>query len=251
MSKTFIILAAGMGVRADSKSLNCPKVLLKATNGQSLLVNILEKIRQSHPAGTPVRVVAGFLHQQVVEEVNAYCALNPLARIDVVYNEIYERGVITSLYRGIRDVNSDVVILNGDTYYPDGLFSNLTGMMRSSLLVLPPDDQPDSVRVLTAGNWIAQVGKRLPVSQYISTGCLFLNRRYTRLTEGLLLDLIERDAFAGMIWHNLINLLIQKGKKIAFKLIDTGKIFEIDTKEDYQSFLQDMPNNTNESQGIF
>lgn len=242
MSKTFIILAAGMGVRADSKTLNCPKVLLKAGNGQSLLVNILDRIRASQPVGTAVRVVAGFLHEQVDDEVNTYRGLYPQARIDVVYNEIYERGVITSLYRGMRDVNSSVVILNGDTYYPDGLFSSLVGMKRSSLLVLPTDDQPDSVRVLSANGWIVQVAKRLPESQFISTGCLFLNRRHSRLTEALLLDLIERDAFTGMIWHNLINLLIQNGEKIALKLIDTGKIFEIDTKEDYQSFLQDVPN---------
>jgi len=243
MSKTFIILAAGMGVRADSKTLNCPKVLLKAGNGQSLLVNILDRIRESQPIRTPVRVVAGFLHEQVDDEVNTYRGLYPQARIDVVYNEIYERGVITSLYRGMRDVNSSVVILNGDTYYPDELFSSLVGMRRSSLLVLPTDDQPDSVRVVSANGWIVQVAKRLPDSQFISTGCLFLNRRHTRLAEELLLDLIERDAFTGMIWHNLINLLIQDGEKIAFKLIDTGKIFEIDTREDYQSFLQDMPNN--------
>ena len=240
MSKTFIILAAGMGVRADSKSLNCPKVLLKAANGQSLLVNILDGIRESQPVGTRVRVVAGFLHEQVNDEVKTYRNLYPQTTIDVVYNEIYERGVITSLYRGIRNANSSVVILNGDTYYPDGLFSRLVGMRRSGLLVLPSDDQPDSIRVLTDGRWVLEVGKRLPEYQYISTGCLFLNKRHAYLTEVLLQDLIEREAFTGMIWHNLINILTRQREQISYKLINSGQIFEIDTKEDYQNFLQDL-----------
>jgi choline kinase len=236
----FIILAAGMGVRASSHLSNCPKVLLKAGNGRSLLVNMLDRIQESHPGNPQIRVVAGFLHEQVLAEVNNYSQVHPNVNIKVVGNEIYERGVITSLFRGLRDVNTDVVILNGDTYYPGQLFSNLSGLSRSTLLVLPSDDQPDSVRVNTEDGQIIQVGKRLVEFNYISTGCLYLEKPHVNLVENKLSDLIEQNAFEGMIWHNVINLLIQQGVKIDLKLIQVGQIFEIDTKEDYQNFLTGM-----------
>lgn len=234
---TFIILAAGMGVRADSLLSNCPKVLLKAANGRSLLVNMLDRILESHPDNPRIRVVAGFLHEQVLAEVNTYCQVHQDVNIKVVVNEIYERGVITSLSCGMSGVNTDVVILNGDTYYPDQLFSNLSGLSRSTLMVLPPDDQPDSVRVNTEDGQVIQVGKKLVEFNYISTGCLHLEKPHVHLVENMLLDLIERNAFEGMIWHNVINLLIKRGEKIDFKLIRVGQIYEIDTKEDYQNFL--------------
>jgi choline kinase len=234
---TFIILAAGMGVRANSSLINCPKVLLKASNGQSLLVNMLDRIQESHTDNPQIRLVAGFLLEKVQAEVNAYCKVHSNANVKVVFNEIYERGVITSLFAGMQGVDSDVVILNGDTYYPDQIFRNLPGLSQSTLLVMHPDDQPDSVRVQTKDRQVILVGKKLVEYEYISTGCLYLEKQHVHLVENNLRELMEQDEFEGMIWHNVINLLIQQGEKISFRLIQAGQIFEIDTKEDYQNFL--------------
>jgi choline kinase len=233
----FIILAAGMGVRANSQELNCPKVLLKAANGKSLLLNMLEKIQTNISQDTRIHIVVGFLYEQIIEEVETYKKSHNFTNIDIVHNEQYERGVITSLFRGLQGLNDDVVILNGDTYYSSNLFVILKSIQRSTLLVMPADEAPDSVRVATDNDSILCVGKNLEEYSYISTGCLFLEGEHAQKTTGILENLINRNAFGRMIWHNIINMLVGSGESISYKVMGSNSIFEIDTTDDYQSFL--------------
>ena len=233
----FIILAAGMGVRANCNDTRQPKVLLEAPNGRSLLVNTLEQIRL-YAGGHPIRVVMGYCHQLIEDEISDYRASHvDMPSIELLHNQIYERGVITSLACGIRELNQDITILNGDTVYTPEVFQTLVNLRESTLLVTEQNHDPDSVKISTTGNRIQNVGKQLTSYSHTSIGCLFLTKQHAAIIQDYVDYLINHHKDGKKIWHQVINHLVDLGEAVQFKVMPTGCAFEIDTQRDYQDFL--------------
>lgn len=232
----FVILAAGKGIRANSHERNIPKVLLKSNNNKSLLVHLLENINK-YSKSKNVNIVVGFLHEKIINEVLS-TQVNDHLNIEFIYNDYYEKGVITSLYQGMKAINGEITILNGDTFYSKEVFIALNKVEKSTLLVMPKEDIKDSVKVLTKGEQIIDIGKKLQSYSFISTGCLFLEKKHTMKSTQILKSIIDESKKTTMIWHNLIKLLISSNEKIAYRVLNKGAIFEIDTQNDYEEFIE-------------
>jgi len=232
-----IILAAGKGVRANSERKDFPKVLLECKNGKSLLLNTLEK-NKAISMDKRINIVTGFLSQKITEEVQTYECTQRSQEISLIYNKEYENGVITSLNCGLRDIKEDVVIMNGDTYYSAVVFSTLNDIADSTLLVIEGKDIPDAVGVITEGEKISKVGKHMENASFISIGCLYLTKNHVKRVRLILDRYIRNGSPSGVIWHEIINTLIDDGEEIFYKILPPNAYFEIDTEEDYQNFIK-------------
>jgi len=237
----FIILAAGKGVRAESASFNLPKVLLPGIDGKSLLINTMEKI-VNVSIHKNLNIVVGFMYEKIIEGVKHFIDTNKEFNIQIILNKDYDRGVLTSLYKGIENVDDDIVILNGDTYYSDQVFELFNQMTKTTLLVMPYQDVPDAVKVITKDSHVMQVGKDLMNATYNSIGCIFLQKNHVNILKRQLGNILRENNFEKMIWHNLLNLLIENGEEIYFYLTRHNTNFEIDTRDDYKRFLRQYSN---------
>jgi len=238
---TYIILAAGKGVRAKSEIVKIPKVLLRGADGKSLLVNTLEKI-EKYSDDEHVNIVTGFLSEKVQEEIMSFEALHNRLSITHIKNEIYERGVLTSLFSGIKKLKDNTVILNGDTIYPANLFEELNTVERSTLFVHPAKDIPDSIKVCTDGLTITKVGKKLENYDYISVGSFFVEKGHLPKLKKTISNLMDTEKIEKIIWHELINYLIENGEEVHIKELLDGNTIEVDTIEDYRFFLEQQKN---------
>ena len=242
---TFIVLAAGKGIRANSAKLRIPKVLLKGNDGVSLLVKILEQ-NKKYSSDKRLNIVMGFLFDQIVEEIESYRQIHYSQDINLILNSDYERGVITSLYKGIQHLDEDVVILNGDTYYSANIYKTINTLEKTTLLVVPKQLLPDAVKVETKDTKIMRVGKNLSDFSYISTGCLFLAQAHLKKAVTILENLYMDTHIEHMIWHQLINFLVDRGEDIFIKEVKADSTFEVDTQEDYKKFVNSKLSNDKE-----
>lgn len=233
----YIILAAGKGVRANSEKFSMPKVLFKAKNGKSLLINNLEKCKHYNPTDV-VNIVGGFMFNSIQTEIHKYQKSVKNHNIELIHNVKYAQGVMTSLYAGlINSMNDDIVILNGDTYYSDSVFQKINEIDQSTLLVVPKSLLNDSIRVRVKGENIVFVDKKIEKYDYLSIGSLYLKNELKneaiKQIERCLLD----NSYKTMIWHHIINKLAASGNNIHFEVLNNYCAFEIDTQEDYHRFL--------------
>jgi len=230
------MLAAGKGVRAQSQDRNLPKVLLKDNKGQSLLIKNLNNLAACSK-DNDIKIVVGFLHEKIIEEIKIHKNKFKYQDIDLLYNQNYKQGVITSLYLGLINSPDDVTIMNGDTYFKKIIFEKIQSIANSSLLVMPKENVKDSIKVATKAENIVRVGKNLNQFSYISTGCLYLQKEHKETIIHHLKNYLLDKQFEKMIWHEIINILIKLGKQVSASLVNSNSAFEIDTLEDHQFFL--------------
>jgi choline kinase len=233
----YIILAAGKGARANSEKLALPKVLLKANNGKSILINNLENCNKFNP-NEIVNVIGGFMFQKIQTEIENYLLKEKNQRINLIHNLHYEQGVMTSLFAGIKNTaHEDIVILNGDTYYFDAVFQKLSEIDQSTLLVMPKRSFHDSIKVRVKDNEILFVDKNIDKYDYLSIGCLFLKKELKEKATILIKHHLMDNSHKKMIWHHIINKLVSMGEHIRYEVLNDDSAFEIDTQDDYYRFL--------------
>lgn len=231
---TIIILAAGRGQRLHEE---IPKALLKCKNGQTLLTNTLEKIQRSL-SDKKVRIVIGFKHQMIIEELEASAPLFPELRIERILNQEFDRGVIFSLGLGLKCLDEDVVIMNGDTYYHKNVFKSINEVDDSTLFVKEKPDSIDSVKVLSQQLTLSQVGKSLTDYTYISMGCLFLRNHHQQMLQSFLPHMLNVENPEKFLWHDILNVLTKNGERIFLKPMCSDLSYEIDSPEDYLIFRE-------------
>lgn len=231
-------MAGGKGVRANCPERFIQKVLLKDKEGKSLLENTLERHRL-YAKSSKVNILTGFLHNDVVKEVEKYSEKYTNQLIEIKFNNEYEKGIINSLYNGIKDIEDSVVILNGDTYYSKETFNILNEIKESALIVLPKSEEyEDCIKIETSEEKIQRLGKNLEEFSHISIGCFYISKEDISLLKDILKEIVEKEDYQKMIWHNLVNLLIGKGRDVIIKEIKDHSHYEIDTEEDYEKFLR-------------
>ena len=230
-----VILAAGKGQRINSDVSNLPKSLLQMKNGKSILYNDLLNIHGCSKI-RKVNVVTGFQNLKINKEIEMFKNEHPNRGIEItpIFNPIYEKGVLTSLHKGIENINDHCVIINADTYYSSDVWQAINTIEDSTLLASSSKSSNDSVKVSTDQNKIIQVGKEIKEYSHISSGCLYLNRLHIKLADTFLVESINNNR--KMIWHELVNYLIEKNEIIVIKEILQNSYFEIDTWEDYYQF---------------
>lgn len=231
-------MAGGKGTRANCPRKHIQKVLLRDTEGKSLLEYILDQHRL-YSLDKRMNLLTGFLHDAVENEIKRYEVKYGSQNVFLKYNRDHQKGILDSLYKGMKDIDDSVVILNGDTFYPKKTLEVLDGLDNSTLLVLPKSkDYYDSVRVLANKDNIVRIGKDMAEFTHVSVGALFLQRDHVSTVKELLKEISQDESYRPKIWHNLINELINRGGEVSLKEVKKEGHFEIDTEEDYDSFLK-------------
>lgn len=116
MTKTAILLAAGLGSRLGSETKQLPKCLLKV-NGREILDYILESLYQAEISN--LIIVTGHAQEKLNEFVNSRKISYPNLAIKSIHNPIYDStNNIYSLKIAldICDKTNDVIILESDVW---------------------------------------------------------------------------------------------------------------------------------------
>ena len=230
-------MAGGKGTRANCPQKFIQKVLLKDSKGKSLIENILDNHRL-YSKSMRINLLTGFLHEDVQKEVDSYKEKYDSKDIELKYNKDFEKGILNSVLNGLKDIDNPVVIINGDTYYPTEAFEVLNGVSKSTLVVLPKSSEyEDCIKVLCEGNKILKLGKDLEEYTHISVGSLYLQKDHLEVVKKVLKEIIKDENYKPKIWHNLVNELISRDREVFIKEIMKEKIFEIDTEDDYNKFI--------------
>lgn len=234
----YVVMAGGKGVRANCPEKYIQKVLLKDTNGKSLIENILDNHRL-YSKSEKIDLLTGFLHDDVQKEVDRYKEKYESKEIELKYNKDFEIGILDSVQKGLEDIDDSVVIINGDTYYPQQAFEVLNDVSESTLVVLPKSDiYEDCIKVLAKDGEIVKLGKELEDYTHISVGSLYLTKEHLSIVKDVLAEIAPNKDYKPKIWHNLVNELIAKGQKIYIAEITNQDHYEIDTEDDYNKFLK-------------
>ena len=234
----YVVMAGGKGVRANCPERFIQKVLLKDSNGKSLIENILDKHRL-YSSSKKVSLLTGFLHEDVEKEVKEYEEKYDTKGIQLKYNKDFEKGILNSLLMGLKDIQDSVVILNGDTFYPKQVFEVLNDVSESTLVVFPKSKEyEDCIRVQCDNDKIVKLGKGLTEYTHISVGSLYLKQDHLEIVKGILEEIVNQDDYKPKIWHNLVNELIARDQNVYIKEISDQELFEIDTEDDYDKFLK-------------
>ena len=165
-----IILAAGQGKRLLPLTENRPKCLIELS-GRSLLAWQLLRLQA---AGVDEAViVTGFRADAVEAEVRA---LNLDMPVRLAFNPFYTVSDNTASCWIVRaEFDRDVLVLNGDTLFGDGVAERLLSAPVADITVTidrKPSYDSDDMKVLTEGGRLRAIGKTIEAYDAESIGFL-------------------------------------------------------------------------------
>ena len=165
-----IILAAGQGKRLLPLTEHQPKCLI-ALSGRSLLAWQLLRLQA---AGVDEAViVTGFRADAVEAEVRS---LNLTMPVRLAYNPFYTVSDNTASCWIVRaEFDRDVLVLNGDTLFGEGVAERLLSAPRADITVTidrKPSYDADDMKVLTEHGALRAIGKTIEAYDAESIGFL-------------------------------------------------------------------------------
>lgn len=235
-----IILLAGYGSRLDLPELP-HKVLLKIEK-ETLLSRHLHGLEDMGIA--KVLLVVGHNAGAIREYVGG---LNLKIEVEFIFNKVYRTtGNTLSLVMGLRQSDSDVLILDGDVLYPHRMLQEfINNAARSSFAIIPADiDNAECAKALLGAGGTIQslVTKRLLTEEEKS--------RYKFAGEAIgFIKLSPEDAvrlvkiydenesgYINTLWEEIFTELAPQSELFPYHIPQDG-CFEIDTQEDYEDAL--------------
>lgn len=126
-----IILVAGRGNRLRPLTDSMPKCLTEV-NGESILENALKKLSENGIKETIL--VVGYLKEKIKGNIGN--EFNDM-KINYVDNDIYDKtNTSYSLWLAIKDLDEDVLILEGDVFFEDKLLKDFLNDKRRNLTIV-------------------------------------------------------------------------------------------------------------------
>ena len=214
-----IILAAGMVMRIESP---LPKCLTHLTAEKTILDFQIERLSAAFSPDQIV-VVVGYKYQLIMER-------HP--QLMYVYNHDYvSNGTAKSLLCALRKFHGeDVLWLNGDIYFDEGVLDLLIGDHKfSSCLVDHKKCGAEEVKYdLDAHGFISHISKEVSPAKGEALGINIVRKNELPLFQSALTKCKMKDYFEKAIE----NLAVEK--KLKMKPVDKGNLFcqEIDFQED-------------------
>lgn len=179
-----IILAAGQGKRLLPLTENRPKCLIELS-GRSLLAWQLLRLQAAGVDETVV--VTGFRADAVETEVES---LNLKMPVRLAYNPFYTVSDNTASCWIVRaEFDRDVLVLNGDTLFGEGVAERLLSAAPADITVTidrKPSYDSDDMKVLTEDGRLRAIGKTIEAYDAESIGFLrFSTRGAARFAAGV------------------------------------------------------------------
>jgi L-glutamine-phosphate cytidylyltransferase len=231
-----IILGAGRGKRLGEYS---PKILVKF--GRQTLFEILLGIVRELNFFSEVIVVTGYQKGKVVELIKK----KSISGVTLICNPFYNTtGPLVSLWFASSKIKEeDFVVINGDSLFSPSVFRELMIADKEIIRLLISKKkkyEPDDMKVkIDKSGCLLKIHKNLQKrdADGESAGVLLVKGRKSRkVFMGNLNFLISSEEYLKpeRYWHELLNLLIEKGVLIKTKEVKGNEWKEIDTKEDFE-----------------
>jgi choline kinase len=215
-----VILAAGIGKRLGG---SIPKPLTSLFNGKTIMDFQVERL--SSVVGVKnIIVVVGYKKEMVMQK---------FPRLSFVHNEAFaQTNTSKSLLLALRKIDDDVIWLNGDVYFDDGVLQLLLNTEFSCCLVDRKKCGPEEVKYnLNKKGFIHNISKTVPEPQ---GECLGINV-VLKKDLAIFRDELEQVANQDYFEKALENLTVSK--KINLKPVDVGPLYcnEIDFESDLRA----------------
>lgn len=235
---TAVILCAGRGTRI-AKTTKLPKSLLKI-NGKSIIDRTLEALEKNQVK--KVNIVTGYkaslLKKHVLKRDNKKISIKFIKNKNPIkYGNSY------SLYLGIKNIKSDIIIMDGDLIVDQKIISKIYHSKKNILFVGKgniSDKECAKTLIDKNGNVKKTIDKRFLSNNEI--------KNYNFIGEAIGIIKISKENFLGfnncckkflknkknlgLNWEHLINSYVVKNT-LKFIKIKRLKWIEVDTTDDY------------------
>ena len=136
-----IILAAGVGRRLRNYT-DEPKTLLEI-GGESLLHRYLRGLEKIGICD--VVIVVGYRKEKIIAALEG---INFNGIIKIIENEDFKEGSILSLWSARDEIETDVLIMDGDVYFEDALLNKITLSKKTDYFLLDTTAENDGESVM-------------------------------------------------------------------------------------------------------
>ncbi|MCK9152263.1 sugar phosphate nucleotidyltransferase [Methanobacterium alcaliphilum] len=226
-----IILAAGTGTRLMPLTKDIPKPLLEI--GDISLLERMMIICITHGVDEFV-VVVGHKKQRVLDKVD-YLSNKYDVKITTVENKEYaQTNTSCSVNLATKNLDDDIMIINGDNVVDERIISGLLKMGKTSLVIDNHKDlNEESFKLRIEDNEIREIGKGIPIGtasgEFI--GISKVVRDDLRRFNSILEDLIAEDV---QNYYDLAYKDLSRDSSIDYFYTNGLKWTEIDDKNDWE-----------------
>lgn len=227
---TAIVMAAGFGSRMGEVTKTTPKPLLKINNKAIIEydINFLKNIGVERMV-----VVGGYMFEKLEREVKRIDD-----SIEVVKNDLYEKGNIFSLKCGLDKIEDGSFILyHADHVYRKDLAKNIASQLKDDILIFTDNDRNltnDDMKVkLFDSGTLKEVSKQLEDFELGYVGITYCPAIELRLYKNTLEEVINKNNDQA-VSENVMQTIVDKGE-VNIKIGDiSGSMWhEVDDENDY------------------
>lgn len=226
-----IILAAGVGKRLWPVTQHRPKCLIEI-GGQTLLSRYLSSL-----ASVGVQradIVVGYKHEMIraAVEANSFGV-----RVQLLVNEHFHRGSISSLWIARTALDDDVLIMDADVLFHQEVLRRLVRSAYSNALLMDDsvNHRGEECMVVAEGGRVIALTKKMPTRyDHAGEGVGFLKVRHadTPHVVASLRTFVDREAWQMDYEDALIEFF--RDVKVGYEVIAGLPWTEIDFPEDIQ-----------------
>ena len=231
-----IILAAGRGRRMWPLTKNRPKSLLSLGNGQTVLENQLNTIRQYKIES--VIIITGYLSEKIERVVKKYKDIN----IETIFNPFYDvTDNIASFWIAREKIDGDFILLNGDVIVRPSILGKLiedSKKKHACMTVCKQDKyEDDDMKVIIRGNKVMEVSKEIDNQKAngVSIGMIAFRKKKVNKIKNVLEDIVRGDNWERFFYLQAIQEMINRGDKVNYFLINQNDWAEIDFHPDLEA----------------
>ena len=234
-----IILAAGKGQRLQPFTNEIPKCLLTLDN-QTILEHQINHLKSCDI--DEVNVVVGFAKNKVEEFLGNYDSLG--MKINTIYNPFWETtNSLFSLWAARFQLNSDVVLLNGDDGFELEVMSQILSNKDDICVPYKVKNSyaAEDMKIQIRDGLLSSIGKNLKNPSGESVGVRVFRNEGVEILKRSLEKEIRTENFNLKWYASSIERILQRGHKI--KTLDIKDLYWHDV--DYPNDLDNAKLNIN------
>lgn len=226
-----IILAAGVGKRLGKETQTLPKCLIPlGKNRPHLLSRYFHSFREV--GLKKVVIVCGHLKEKIIYEC---LKLGEGLDIKLIFNKDYKKGSILSLHRASKELDSDLLIMDADIYFPTEALKKLIESKKKNAFLADTGvkSSGEEEMLMSKNGRLFAISKRVDPSLKIvgeATGIFKLNKETARALRKILKEFVRKGKI-NVEYEETYSSLMRKRK---IGIVPIGKLFwsEIDFKRD-------------------